>query len=111
MPKLCNIDIDNRQGIFKRLEKFVITITEKFSIKNIYLYGSFATGEIHEGSDIDLIIIGDFKERFFDRIGKILRMTDLPIEPLVYTESEFKGMLENGNPFLKDIIEKGRKLI
>jgi len=30
------------------------------------------SGEIHEGSDIDLLIAGDFSERFFEKIGKIL---------------------------------------
>jgi len=34
-------------------------------IKEVYLFGSFAKGEVHEASDIDLIIVGDFKEKFF----------------------------------------------
>ncbi|NQS74702.1 MAG: nucleotidyltransferase domain-containing protein [Methanoculleus sp.] len=27
------------------------------------LYGSFSRGDFHEGSDLDLIIVGDFRER------------------------------------------------
>jgi len=77
---------------------------------DVYLYGSFATGEIHEGSDIDLIIVGDFKERFFDRIGKILELTDLPIEPLVYTRAEFDKMMR-GNLFLNEIFKYARKMV
>jgi len=73
------------------------------------LFGSFAKGEIHEGSDIDLIVVGDFKERFFERIGKIIEMTDLPIEPLVYTKEEFEEMKKN-NPFIKDILRNAKKL-
>jgi len=35
-------------------------------VKEVYLYGSFVKGEIHEDSDIDLIIVGDFKELFWE---------------------------------------------
>jgi len=73
------------------------------------MFGSFARGEIHEGSDIDLIVVGDFKERFFERISKIIEMTDLPIEPLVYTKEEFEEMKIN-NPFIKDILKTAKKL-
>ena len=74
------------------------------------MYGSFARGDIHEGSDIDLIIVGDFKERFFDRVGKILELTDLPIEPLVYTRAEFAEM-KRSNLFLKEILKYARKIV
>ncbi|MHA1250193.1 MAG: nucleotidyltransferase domain-containing protein, partial [Candidatus Helarchaeota archaeon] len=71
MYKLCRINIKDRKKIYNDLINFIERLKRKFVIKSIYLYGSFYTGKIHEGSDIDLIIIGDFKERFFERIGKI----------------------------------------
>ena len=78
---------------------------------NIFnLYGSFVTGDIHEGSDIDLIIVGDFKERFFERIGLIMELTNLPIEPLVYTKEEFRIMIEEENPFILEILKYAKKL-
>ena len=78
---------------------------------NIFnLYGSFFTGDIHEGSDIDLIIVGDFKERFFERIGLIMELTNLPIEPLVYTKEEFRIMIEEENPFILEILKYAKKL-
>jgi hypothetical protein len=51
-----------------------------------------------------LIIIGDFSERFFDRIRKILDLTDLPIEPLVYTVEEFEEFKKSQNPFIMEIL-------
>jgi len=36
-------------------------------------------------------------------------MTDLPIEPLCYTESEFETMKKSNNPFVKEIL-KGKLL-
>jgi predicted nucleotidyltransferase len=67
-------------------------------------------GEINEGSDIDLLIIGNFKESFFERILVVLRFTELPIEPLVYTQDEFHEMRKNGNPFILEILKKGKKI-
>ena len=109
MHKLCRIDIGKREEIFKEIESFSKELKERFGC-DVYLYGSFARGDIHEGSDIDLIIVGDFKERFFDRIGKILELTDLPIEPLVYTREEFAEMKRN-NLFLKEILKCARKIV
>jgi len=108
--KLCRIDIDHSKEIIEQLKKFVNEIKRKLPITEVYLYGSFANGKIHEGSDIDLIIIGDFKERFFERIGKIFELTDLLIEPIVYTPQEFKELQESENPFIVEVLKKAIKL-
>ncbi|MHA1196719.1 MAG: nucleotidyltransferase domain-containing protein [Promethearchaeota archaeon] len=110
MYKLCRIDIENLEEIHKKLNVFINKLKKLFKIQDIYLYGSFYTGKIHEGSDIDLIIVGDFNERFFERIGKILSLTDLPIEPLVYTKQEFEELIRSKNPFILEIIKNSRKL-
>jgi len=109
MLKLCNIDIERSQEIYERLRAFVTRLRKNFSIKEVYLYGSFVRGEIHEGSDIDLVIVGGFKGRIFQRIEEVLKLTDLPIEPLIYTTEEFRRM-KNTNPFLKEVIKTGKKL-
>ncbi len=109
MPKLCNIDIGHCKEVYERLNKFVQKLKKKFSIEEIYLYGSFANRQIHEGSDIDLVIVGDFKGKIFERIEKILELTDLPVEPLVYTPEEFQRM-KKSNPFITEVIKTGKKL-
>jgi len=68
-----------------------------------------ARNDFNEGSDIDLAIIGDFRERFLDRGDKILELTELPIELLCYTEQEFEEMRRKENPFVKEIL-KGKIL-
>lgn len=105
MHKLCRIDIDAREKINLELLAFIKKLKRKFQITAIYLFGSFATGKIHEGSDIDLLIIGNFKERFIEKIGRILDLTTLPIEPLVYTEKEFQSMIAEKNPFILEILK------
>ena len=110
MYKLCRVDIEHSEDLLNELKIFAGELKKNLSVKEVYLYGSFAKGEIHEGSDIDLLIIGDFSERFFDRIGKILDLTDLPVEPIVYTVEEFEELKKSQNPFIMEILKTGIKL-
>jgi len=110
MPKLCRIDLANREEIHRELLRFVGTLKERLPVSKVYLFGSFAHGRVHEGSDIDLITVGDFQERLFARIERVLELTDLPIEPLVYTSAEFDDMIKNANPFLLRALREGKEL-
>jgi len=83
-------------------------LKSKHKVKKVYLYGSFARGDFNEGSDIDLIIVGEFDGKMPQRIKKILDLTSLPVEPLVYTEPEFEEMKEG--IFLKQALAAGKEL-
>jgi hypothetical protein len=110
MYKLRRIDIEHSEELFDEIKSFASKIAKLLPVKSVYLYGSFAKGEIHEGSDIDLIIIGDFKERIFDRIGRILDLTDLPVEPIVYTTEEFAELKNSRNPFIMEMLKTAIRL-
>jgi len=110
MYKLCRIDIEHSKELIESVKEFAQRLKKELPVRDVYLYGSFAKGEVHEGSDIDLIVIGDFKERFFERIGKILDLTDLPVEPLVYTSEEFEELKTSQNPFINDILKTAIKI-
>jgi hypothetical protein len=108
--KLCRVDIERSEDLLNEIKIFAGELKKNLSVKEVYLYGSFAKGEIHEGSDMDLLIIGDFSERFFDRIGRILDLTDLPVEPIVYTVEEFDELKKSQNPFIMEILKTGIRL-
>jgi hypothetical protein len=110
MYKLCRVNIERSEELIQEIKVFADSLKKILPVRDVYLYGSFATGEIHEGSDIDLVIIGDFKERFVDRIGKILELSDLPIEPLVYTVEEFEELRNSQNPFITEILKTALRL-
>jgi len=77
-------------------------------IERIILFGSVARGDFNEGSDVDLLIVGDFKEkRFHKRPMDIFDLTDLPVEPICYTREEFAEMLQKKNPFVLSVCEEG----
>jgi predicted nucleotidyltransferase len=106
--KLCRINLEDREKIYEQLSQFAHLLKSKHKVSKVYLYGSFARGDFNEGSDIDLIIVGEFEGRMPQRIGKILDLTSLPVEPLVYTEAEFEQMKERA--FLSEVLATAKEL-
>lgn len=43
----------------KDIENLVQTIAEKYKVKEIYLFGSYARGEADESSDLDFLVCGE----------------------------------------------------
>lgn len=78
--------------------------------EKVVLFGSQARGDIHEGSDIDLLIVRETDARFVDRIEEVmLLLIDYPaVEPLVYTPAEFERLKVRGS--LDKILAEGRVL-
>jgi len=105
MYELCRVNPENSDELIEEIKRFAVRLKEILPVKEVYLFCSFATSKIHEGSDIDLLIIGQLEERLFDRIGKILDLTELPIEPIIYTEKEFNELKNADNPFLNNIMK------
>jgi hypothetical protein len=108
MLKLCSINIKRSKEILK-IERYKRKIIKTLSPQKIILFGSFGRGDFNQGSDIDLIVICDCKENFLDRIKALLESNDLhlPVEPIGYTQDEFKQMAEEENPFIAEILQKG----
>ena len=109
MSEICWPDNFINRKTNKIVKRFVNLIIKKFNIKKIIIFGSFARGDYHKGSDLDLVIVGEFKERFIDRIGKIIELndSDLVIEAMVYTEEEFQKMIQERRPFIEQVLEEG----
>lgn len=82
-------------------------LRRKYEVSEIIVFGSYARGDLNEGSDIDLLIVGDFKEKFHKRIASVLGLTDLPIEALCYTEEEFREMIMNDRGFISEVLKEG----
>ena len=88
----------------------VEAIVRAYDPLKVIVFGSFARGDTHEGSDLDLIVVKDTDERFFDRIGRVRDAAHglgLDVQPLVYTPTEFQDMLAQGNSFLEAVLAEG----
>jgi predicted nucleotidyltransferase len=95
------------------VEDVVKKLASRYRLTAIILFGSHARGDWGPWSDYDLLIIGDFEEKYVDRIGEILELLSdirIPVEPHPYTLQEALQMLGEGNPLIVDAIEEGRVL-
>jgi len=112
MHKVCNINLEQRGQIAEQIERYCQEIVRKLNPHAIILFGSFATGDINEGSDIDIVVIADFEVSLLDRIKLLLDLNHfgLPIEPIGYTPEEFSRMKQAGNAFIARVLNTGRVL-
>jgi predicted nucleotidyltransferase len=99
----------NRRTAIKLAKEFIELIKIKgFKVKNVYLFGSFVTGNMHKDSDIDLVIIlKNPVEDILDEQMKLMRIAcrfqNSIIEPHPFLESDFK----DSNPFIDEIKKNG----
>jgi predicted nucleotidyltransferase len=89
--------------------EIIQSIISKYAPQKIVLFGSYARGEAHEGSDIDLMLIKETSKRFVDRIGDVLELNNtlMTLEPLVYSPLEFETMKKQKRDFILTIEEEG----
>jgi len=81
--------------------------------ERVILFGSFARGDFHEDSDIDLVVVLNTDERFLDRIGRALEVIDVAgfdVWPIVYTPAEINQMRARGSVFWAEIERDGKVL-
>ncbi|RME88675.1 MAG: nucleotidyltransferase domain-containing protein [Candidatus Hydrogenedentota bacterium] len=69
----------------------------KGRVISAWLFGSFATGEFHSQSDIDLILVTKTSAPFVERGKAFLDLTDIfpRIDMIVYTPQEFSHKQED----------------
>ncbi len=89
--------------------QYAEALTEKYNLVKIVLFGSYAKGNFHKESDIDIAVV--FKD--YDNVIKmqlelmrLRRKIDSRIEPHPFRESEFNI----SNPFVNEIIKYGKEL-
>ncbi|KAF5432944.1 hypothetical protein C5S36_07715 [Candidatus Methanophagaceae archaeon] len=111
MYNVCRVDIGSGEETYReigyKLKELAKVLRAKYNTSKIIVFGSYVRGDLNEGSDIDLVIVGDFKEKFHKRIAEIIGLIDLPIEPLCYTEEEFREMVVTNNNFMSEVLKEG----
>jgi predicted nucleotidyltransferase len=107
MLNIAQISKDKR--IQDAYTDIIQSIISNYAPQKIVLFGSYARGEPHEGSDIDLIVIKETSKRFIDRIADVIKLnkTLLALEPLVYSPSELDKMKKEKRDFIMTIEEEG----
>jgi len=87
----------------------IIQSLRRYAPEKAILFGSFARGDYHAGSDVDLLIVKDIDQPFTERGADVLRAcpSALALEPLVYTPAELQWMIQQDNPFIRQVLAEG----
>lgn len=92
--------------ILKNVRSFLALIPENLGLKEAYLFGSYAKGLEKESSDVDIALVFDRMNDFFQTqqdLRKLRRQVDLRIKPHPLKMEDFYPL----NPFAKEIKETG----
>ena len=103
-----------RAELLAEAKKLAKKIVEEYKPEKIILFGSAATGDVTEDSDVDLFVVKDTMERGLDRDrrvrGIVYDICKAPLDVVVYTPYEVDWRSKGGDPFVLDVLEEGRVL-
>ena len=99
----------DKSDAIKIAKRYVESISRKFQIENVFLFGSYARGTNHPDSDIDLAIIFKSVDDIIDMQIELMQMRsddDLMIEPHPFSLSDF----QTTDPIVSEISKNGIEL-
>jgi predicted nucleotidyltransferase len=98
-----------RRAYIKRLCR---RIAERFQPEKVILFGSHAYGQPTPESDVDLLVVMNFEGSPIQQAIKISRELGLvtPLDLLVRTPAQVRERLRIEDPFMREIIERGKVL-
>lgn len=95
------------------LAEIVRRIVTVFAPEKIILFGSYAYGEPSIDSDVDLLVIQKTNLQRVERtvaISELILPRPFPVDIFVKTPIEIQDALSKNDPFIKEIISRGRVL-
>lgn len=100
-------------SIENSVNRYKDAVLSKFSPKAIILFGSYANGNAHDDSDIDIAVVFDrYTQKHLDAMQDLFVLTqnvDMRIEPILLEEANDKsGFLRHVKQTGKVIYEAGR---
>ena len=104
----------SRMTTHSTIKKITTKIVNNFHPQKIIMFGSWAWGKPHPDSDIDFFIVKESAERRIDR-GRSLQSHLFghrfpPMDLLIYTPSEVEKRITLEDPFILDILKRGKVL-
>ena len=104
-------------GFLPATERVLAEIVRRIVValhpERIILFGSYAYGTPSSDSDVDLLVIMETMARPVDRylaVSRLIRPRPFPLDILVKTPDEVGGALAKGDPFIQEIVTRGRVL-
>ena len=94
----------------QELARFIEIVTQQMQPESIILFGSLATGQVGEWSDLDLVVIANTDLPFYERIKQVLQSVRprAGMDVFIYTPVEWAKMASE-RAFIRDeILDKGQ---
>ena len=104
-----NIKIMDKEQAIKFVERYVTIVSNRYAVKQVFLFGSIARGNNLPDSDIDLAFVFPKVDDIIDLQIELLKMRsddELCIEPHPFCQSEF----DFSNPVAAEVIKHGIEL-
>ena len=97
---------------FAAIQDIAGQIADLFKPQRIILFGSYAYGQPQPESDVELLVIMDTPLNETRQAVEILKAISyrFGLDLLVYTPQRLQQRLDWGDPFLKEIVKRGKVL-
>ena len=99
-------DAGRAELLSRELDRFVRIVSAEMSPERIIVFGSAATADIGEWSDLDVVAIMETDLPFLERLQLVLRRVSpkVTLDLFVYRPKEW-AELEQTRPFIRDEID------
>ena len=97
----------------EKIKEVIDRIVKNINPEKIILFGSYASGNPGEDSDLDILVIKEMKMPRYKRsreVKKHLRGMKIPIDVIVYTKKEVKECKDTKTAFISQAIKQGKVL-
>lgn len=110
--QLRNAERVTKSDMASKIERFTREIVRQFGPEQIVLFGSHAYASEEPGSDVDLLVIFAGDGNAADRSLDILKSLnpDFPLDLLTRSAGEVERRMMMGDPFIREILDKGKTL-
>jgi len=96
--------VNKTVGIFSMLRSALRPLSTQVAVA--FVYGSVARQAETAQSDIDLMVVGKASiDDVISHLASVEKNTGRPINPTVYSVSEFKAKIADGNHFLRAVLK------
>ena len=96
--------VNKTVGIFSMLRSALRLLSTQVAVA--FVYGSVARQAETAQSDIDLMVVGKASiDDVISNLASVEKNTGRPINPTVYSVSEFKAKIADGNHFLRAVVK------
>jgi predicted nucleotidyltransferase len=103
------------------LQDIVNIIRDIFPVRKILVFGSYARGDAHQHSDLNLcVVVAPTAEQPLEewpskswlyraaRLTERIASAEVAVDPYVFTEGEFDALRDREHPLVGQILEEGR---